>query len=690
MNTMIDPKSKFINREISWLYFNERVLQEAIDNNNPLIERLKFLGIFSNNLDEFFRVRVATLNRVANLKGERYNINGFKPKQIIEEINRIVLDQQNRFLEIYNDIRKNLERQNIFIINEQVLTTQQGVFVKQYFHEKVRPTLFPMIINNSIDFTTLKDKSIYLVIHLSKKDKSIKNAYAIIKLPTSIIPRFLVLPKENNKIFVILLDDIIRYCLEDIFSIFHYDTFNAYTIKITRDAELDIDNDVSKSFMEIISECLKQRQIGQAIRFVYDSSIPDEVLSLLIKKLNIAQKGHLAPGGRYHNFKDFMNFPNFGYKELEYEEVKPVPHKMISSNSSIFSVIQQKDIILYFPYQSFQYIIDLLREASIDPNVISIKMTLYRVAKMSNVINALINAARNGKKVIVFMEIQARFDEQANIEWANKMQEEGIKIIDSLPRMKVHCKLLLIKRKEKKSFVNYVNFSTGNYNEETSKIYSDYSLLTINKNIALEVDRIFNLLENNFTFPTFRHLVVSPLNMRTFFIRLIDNEIKNAKQGKKASIILKLNNLVDEDIINKLYKASQSGVEIKIIVRGICVLVPGIKNFSDNIEAISIVDRYLEHSRIFVFHNNGDTKIYLSSADWMNRNFDYRIEAACPIYDKDIKKEILDILQIYLSDNVKARIISHNSINQYKERKEGEKIIQSQKEIYNYLKSEHI
>ncbi|MDP4268214.1 MAG: polyphosphate kinase 1 [Bacteroidota bacterium] len=689
MSNTINAKSKFVNREISWLNFNERVLQEAADIKNPLIERFKFLGIFSNNLDEFFRVRVATISRIVNFKKKRYQIHGYTPKKILEEIDNIVHNQQARFEIIYQDISRNLESADIYIIDEKELTKSQGEWVKQYFHEQVRPNLFPIMIDSTVDFTALKDKLIYLVVHMSRKDNSIKENYALIKLPTGVLSRFFVLPKSNNANYIILLDDVIRYCLEDIFAIFNYDNFQAYTIKITRDAELDIDNDISKSFMEIISESLKQRQIGRAIRFVYDSSIPEKILKFITRKLNISNEEYLAPGGRYHNFKDFMNFPNIGSKSLENPIVKSLTHRQIFENSSILSEIKKKDIILHFPYQSFQYIIDLLREASIDPNVVSIKMTLYRVASKSNVINALINAARNGKKVTVFMEIQARFDEQANIEWANKMQADGINVIDSIPGMKVHCKLLHIRRKDKKGYTDYINFATGNYNEETAKVYSDTSLLTANKELAFEVDKIFDLFENNFKPYLFKHLAVSPLNMRKFFVNLINREIKNKEEGKEASIILKLNNLVDEDIINKLYKASQSGVKIKLIIRGICVLVPGIPNFSDNIEAISIVDKYLEHSRVLIFHNNGDPAFYISSADWMNRNFDYRIEAACPIYDNDIKQEIMDLINIHLNDNVKARIISKDNNNTYKQTDQKKKI-RSQDEIYNYLKTKNL
>jgi polyphosphate kinase len=678
------PLSNFINREISWLYFNYRVLQEAGSSATPLVERMKFLGIFSNNLDEFFRVRVATLDRLTQLPKESQDYDGFDPRKILKEINELVLQQQKEFVSIYKIISENMARENIFILDEKQLDKKQGRFVKEYFHEHLRPHLFPIMINNFEHSTALKDKSIYLAVHMQKNGKNRHDNYALIKVPTGNVSRFLILPKTDKRTCIILLDDIIRYCLEDIFSIFNYDKFNAYTIKFTRDAELDIDNDVSRNFMELISESLKQRRQGRPVRFIFDRTIPDFLLKILIKKFHITDKDDLIGGARYHNFKDFIDFPNVGSPCLEFPPLVPLHHKDLPHSRSIFGAIRKKDILLHFPYQSFDYIIDLLREASIDPHVVSIKMTLYRLATDSNVINALVNAARNGKKVTVYMELQARFNEEANIHWSEKLIEEGVKIIFGMPGMKVHSKLILIKRKEKGVLTYYSNIGTGNYNEETARVYADDSLFTCDPLIAEDVDKVFTLFENKYKPLSFDKLIVSPFYMRNYFTQLLDKEIFNAKAGREAWIILKLNNLIDLNLCCKLYNASMAGVNVKIIARGTCILKGGIPDLSENIEIVSIVDRFLEHSRLFIFSNNGKPKFFISSADWMKRNFDYRVEVACPIEDKKLQKELYDLVKIQLADNVKARMLSHRNYNYYKKTKG--RIIRSQTEIYDYLK----
>lgn len=677
--------SNFINREISWLYFNQRVLQEAADKTTPQIERMKFLAIFSNNQDEFFRVRVATLSRMAAFPEKNEDYDGFDPKKILKEINEIVIGQEKKFVDTYWHILEQLEKQNIFILNETRLNKQQGEYVKKYFHEQVRPNLFPIMISNFEQSSALKDKSIYLAVCLKKEKVKVALNYALIKVPTDSVSRFLILPQTDERKCIILLDDIIRYCLNDIFSIFDYDSFEAYTIKFTRDAELDIDNDVSKSFMELLSESLKQRSIGRPVRFIYDKTIPDILLKVLIKKFRITHKDDLIGGGRYHNFKDFKDFPNVGSPELEFPELKPLHHKSLLYSRSIFSTIRQNDVMLHFPYQSFDYVIDLLREASIDPKVKSIKMTLYRLAKSSNVINALVNAARNGKSVTVYMEIQARFDEMANINWSEKLIEEGVKIIYGMPGLKVHSKLLFIKRKEGNRNVFYANIGTGNYNEETARVYADDSLFTCNPDITSDVEKVFTVFKNNYKPLSFKTLIVSPFYMRNYFTNLLNKEIRNAKAGKDAWMILKFNNLVDMEMAQKLYRASRAGVKIKIIVRGTCIIKTGIPKLSENIEVISIVDRFLEHSRVFVFCNGGDEKYFISSADWMKRNFDYRIEVTCPIYDPKIQKELKDILNIQLQDNIKSRLLSQDHYNQYKSTSRKRKV-RSQIEIFNYLK----
>ncbi len=676
-------KIPLINREISWLYFNERVLQEASDISLPLIERLKFLGIFSNNLDEFYRVRVATLNRLSAFEPKKTKYGPFKPQKILEEISEFIVDLQNEFSKIYSNLLLDLEKQNIFIIDEKQLCPQHGEYVKKYFHEEVRTNLFPLMLNNVKELTSLKDKAVYLAVCMKFNNEPEKDNFALIKVPVPPLSRFLVLPEIDNKKYIILLDDVIRYCLKELFSIFNYDEYLAYTIKFSRDAELDIDNDVAKSFMELVAESLKQRKKGKAVRFVYDREMPMPMLKLILRKLSATKKDSVVAGDRYHNFKDFTDFPNIG-SHFEFPSVEHLPHKDLQNVNSILDVVRLKDVMLHFPYQSFQYIIDVLREASIDPKVVSIKMTLYRVAKNSNVINALINAAHNGKAVTVFLELQARFDEEANIYWSKALTEEGARVIHGVPELKVHSKLILIKRIEKGLPVQYANVGTGNFNEYTAKVYADDSLFTADRRITREVEKVFDILENNYKPAETTHLMVCPYNFRTQFMKLINKEILQAKKGKKARIILKLNSLVDEKIVKKLYDASNAGVKIKIIARGICVLMPEYKKVSENIQAVSIVDRYLEHSRIYYFYNGGDERFFISSADLMKRNIDHRIEVTCPVYDKNIQEELRTILNIQLKDNVKARRLNHQEINRLK-KNDSEKI-QSQKEIYKYLK----
>jgi len=550
----------------------------------------------------------------------------------------------------------------------------------------LRQYLFPIMLSNFQKLTSIKDGSIYLAIELKCSNQQLEERYAFIKVPSKSQSRFLTLPKKGNDNYIILLDDVIRYCLEDIFAIFGYDTFNAYTIKITRDAELDIDLDVSKSFVEKLSESLKQRKKGIPVRFVYDEEIPDVFLKKITKKLKISDEDNIRGGGRYHNFKDFMSFPKTGSPDLLYPAFPPLPHKDIQPNQSIIGLMKKQDIMLHFPYQSFQYIIDFLREASIDPLVTEIKMTFYRAAKYSNVVNALVNAARNGKKVTVFLEIQARFDEEANIILAGKFNDEGVKIIPTITGYKVHSKLICVTRREDETDVYYANISTGNFNESTAFVYADDSLLTANQNISSEVNLVFHLLETRFNPPVFKNLVVSPFHSRNFFISAIKKEIDNAKSGMDAWVVIKLNSLVDKKMVRKLYEASQAGVKIKMVVRGICTLIPGIKGLSENIEVVSIVDRFLEHSRIFVFCNNNDPGYYIGSADWMPRNLDHRIEVTTPVYDESIRKELWDMLNIQFEDNCKARVSGEKFINNYK-KTESKKKIRSQFETYKYFKT---
>ncbi len=678
----------FLNREISWLQFNARVLQEAADQSNPLIERLKFLGIFSNNRDEFFRVRVATMKRLLRIEKKEHVDSGFAPGTTLKKISEIVAEQEVDFTNIYQEIRELLEKENIHIIDEHKLTDEQGFYIRKYFLEEVRPYVFPIMLDsNKNPLNVLKDADLNLLVTLNDSKNPEREDTAVIKVPTDNFSRFLVLPSRDEHIVIIMLDDVIRYCLNDIFGFLGYDTLNAYTIKFTRDAELDIDHDVSRSFLDTMRDSVLKRKKGLPVRFVYDKEIPEKTLKTLMKRLRITDKDSLRGGGRYHNFKDFMAFPRIPKPHLYFQKTPPLPHPDMLTNRSMFALLQEKDIMLHYPYQSFTHIIDLLREASIDPKVRSIKMTFYRAAHDSNVINALINAARNGKKITVFLEIQARFDEEANIYWTNRLQEEGVKIIETIPGFKVHAKLLVIRRKEEGNNVYYANISTGNFNESTAHIYADDSLITANQSIAEDVDKLFTLFESRYTIPNFNSLIVAPFDIRNHFIDLINNEIQAAKEGCTAKITIKLNSLVDRQIIHKLYEASQANVHIKLIIRGICVLKPGVPGLSENIHAISIVDKFLEHSRVFVFENKGKPLYFISSADWMPRNFDHRIEISCPIYDKEIQQELDHMLRIQWSDTSKARILDAKQRNKYKKPDPSSEEVRSQFHTYKYFLS---
>ncbi len=678
---------RLINREISWLHFNERVLQEALDEANPLLERIKFLGIFSNNRDEFFRVRVATLKRMKKLR----SIEGKDEApvgEVMDEISNIVKEQEKSFTWAYRKLVLELYRENIVLLNEKQLTDEQGKEVRKYFREKVRPYIFPIMLDTFENISTLKDRSIYLAVSCKDSKNPDVEDFALAKVPSKIHSRFFTLTPDVGRHFIILLDDIIRYCLDDVFGVFGYDTFEAYTVKFTRDAELDLDYDVSKSFIDAMAESVKKRKKGNPVRFVHDETMPKKLLKKLRKKLELKNDDDIRSGGRYHNFKDFMDFPKFNKPELYFEKRPPMFHPELPINQSVFQTIKKQDICLHYPYQSFQHIVDWLREASIDPKVTSIKMTFYRTARYSNVVNALINAARSGKRVTVFMELQARFDEEANIQLTGKFKDEGVKVIQAIPGYKVHSKLILIKRREKSGIRSYANISTGNFNESTAKLYADDALFTSDKEITEDVERIFQLFEERYSRPKLKKLIISPFFQRDFFMDLLDNEIKNASEGKEAWAIIKLNNITDQLIADKLYEASQAGVKVTLIVRSICVVIPGIPGVSDNITAFSIVDRFLEHSRVLVFCNNNDPRFFITSADWMQRNFDHRIETATPILDKEIQGELLKMLEIQMRDNMKSRIISKESPNEYR-KTHNDDPIRSQVEIYDYLKNKH-
>ncbi|UAY51074.1 polyphosphate kinase 1 [Ferruginibacter albus] len=680
-------KRKTIARDISWLSFNGRVLQEAADTNVPLRERIKFMGIFSNNLDEFFRVRVATLKRLTEVGNKKNMYLDIPPELILEEIQEKVIEQQQVFENTWNDIFRELKKQKIFLITEKQLTKEQQKFVTNYFNEEVRTNIVPLMIESIQSFPTLNDKSIYLACKLSKADKSIPQKFALVAVPSRRLSRFLILPSKPGEHHIILLEDVVRFCLPYLFSFFGYDVFSSYIIKVTRDAEIDIDNDISTSLIQKIEKGIKSRRKGKPVRFVFDKEIDASLLTYLVKRLGLSQKDNLIAGGRIHNFKDFIDFPEAVFEQKNPRK-RPFIHPALRSAQRITDIVLEKDILLNFPYHSFDSVTDLLREAAIDPEVTSIKITCYRLAPRSKVINALTNAVRNGKEVTVVLELRARFDEEANLQWKEELEEEGVKVLLGVHDLKVHAKLCLIKKRVNNRTVHYGFVSTGNLNERTSKIYADHCLLTSDRNIMADVNRIFNYLEQPKErmdlLRSCKTLLVCPTSMRRQLTDLLDKEIKAAKAKKPAAITLKLNSLSDLSLIEKLYEAAKAGVEIKMIIRGICCMFTSNKRFKIPVQALSIIDEYLEHARILIFHNNGKEKVFISSADWMVRNLDHRVEAACPIFEKEIRDELKDILQIQLSDNIKARILDNDLNNQYVNPRNKKKV-RSQVETYNYL-----
>ena len=686
-------KSKLIQRDISWLSFNARVLQEANDHTVPLRERIRFLGIFSNNTDEFFRVRVATLKRMVEYSEKRNRLNMHmeeNPQKILEQIHSIVLRQQTEFNRIWEGILQELNDEKIFLIDEKHLTPLQETFVKNFFDEQVRSNVIPLIIENLPQMPYLRDKSIYLGVVMRKKDDAYQQKYSLIEIPVTAVGRFILLPSENGEKNIILLEDVIRYNLPIIFSYFGFDYFDAHVFKLTKDAEIDLDQDVSTSFVEKIEKGLKNRRKGKPVRFVYDREMDAGLLEYLIRRLSLGNKSNIIPGGRIHNFRHFMDFPDvFASKSLRN---KPFTHPNLKESLRVTDVILKKDVMLNFPYHSYDSVIDLLREAAMDPQVTSIKITAYRLASNSKIINALINASRNGKQVVVMLELKARFDEEANLAWKEVLEQEGVTVLLGVPKMKIHAKLCVIKKRVGTRTIQYGFVSTGNLNEKTARVYGDHCLLTANRTVMADINRIFNYLENWKTGIGHLHLcktlLICPTNMRTSFEAQIIREIKFAKAGKAASITLKANSLSDAKLIDRLNEAADAGVKISLIIRGIYCPMMDKKKLKNRVKAISIVDEYLEHARVIIFNNGGNEKIYISSADWMVRNLDHRLEAALPILDKEIRKELKDIINIQLSDNVKARVLDKELSNTYVTTTDTKKV-RSQIETYHYLHQKH-
>ncbi|HAS8125642.1 TPA: polyphosphate kinase 1 [Vibrio vulnificus] len=675
----------YIEKELSWLSFNERVLQEAADKTVPLIERIRFLGIFSNNLDEFYKVRFSDVKRRILINREQGG-NDIS-KHLLSKMQSKALKLNERFDELYNELIRDMARRHIFLVNESQLDEAQQKWIVKYFQKEVLPHITPLMLTDEIDVLQfLKDEYAYIAVELKKQEQS---KYALLEIPTDHLPRFIMVPEQKGKRkkTIILLDNIIRFCLNDIFGgFFDYEELNGYAMKMTRDAEYDLRHEVEYSLLEQMSEGLSQRLTALPVRFVYEREMPEEMLKYLCYKLKISHYDSLIPGGRYHNFKDFIAFPNVGRDYLENKPLPPLTCADFEGYANAFDAIRNQDILLHYPYHSFEHITELVRQASFDPKVVSIKINVYRVAKNSRLMNSLIDAVHNGKRVTVVVELQARFDEEANIEWSKRLTDAGVHVIFGVPGTKIHAKLLLITRREEEGFMRYAHIGTGNFHERTARVYTDFSLLTADQELAAEVRGGFSYIMNPFQPVRFRHLVVSPRNSRSQLYRLVDNEIANAQAGKKAAITLKVNNLVDKGLISRLYEASSAGVKIRMIIRGMCSLVPGLEGLSDNIEIISIIDRFLEHPRVLVVHNDGEPLVYISSADWMERNIDNRIEVMSPVRDPRIKQRIIDILNIQFTDTVKARRIDKEMSNNYVERGNRKKI-RSQIAIYDYLKN---
>lgn len=679
---------KLFNRELSWLSFNERVLQESLDISNPLAERMRFLGIYSNNMDEFYRVRVASVRRLIAIGDVQFEGFSGSGSELLREIKKVVMEQQRLFELSYQKLLRELREVNILHTTEVDLSAPEIEQVQSFFNESIRPEVVPILLSPRRRFPHLKDGGNYLAIKLTNYAKT-RVKYALIEIPTN-VPRFYTLPTlANSPVKLMLVDDIIRLNLPEIFTLFKFDLIQAHAIKITRDAELDVDDDISKSYLEKMQDSVEMRKVGDTVRFVYDSSMPLDQLQYLMHALHLKPGENIIPGGRYHNFKDFMGFPDFNNPAFVFPKRKPTVHPDFKDNEPLLKKILSKDIMLSYPFQPFQHVIDVLREAAIDPKVISIKINLYRVAKNSQIVNALISAAKNGVRVTAIIELKARFDESNNIAWSNYLEENGVNVYFGVQNLKVHSKLFLIKRKAGDKIQSIAHIGSGNFHERTARVYTDCSLLTSNKVITSDVDKIFRLFKNNIERSIFKEILVSPFNLRRKMTAMIDGEIAFAKQGQPAEIIIKLNNLVDSKMIRKLYEASKAGVKIKCIVRGICAIIPGVAGLSENITIRSVVGEYLEHSRIIIFKNGGAEKYFISSADWMTRNLDRRIEVTVPVLDKNIQQDLKYMINMYLADNQKARTVDALQKNK-NVKSDIQKKINSQHEIYTYFKAKQV
>lgn len=674
-------------KEISWLAFNERVLQEAEDINTPLVERLRFLGIYSNNLDEFYRVRVADVKRLITINQNQEQIKDAEDLvALLAKIQLIVKGLSARFDKAHKQITKELQRYNIYILNYSQLSPTQTEWVQDYFRSNVLLHVAPILLDNKVQLIQrLNDSSVYLDVALYRPGRSTK--YAVVEIPTNAMSRFIVLPPEKTrkKKQIILLDDVIKLCIHEIFKGFvKFETAEAYSFKITRDAEYSMNDEIDESYVEKMSESMKQRLIAEPVRIIHDFGMPEEMILDLRKRLRISSVDTIQSAGHYRNFKDFIGFPNVGRAYLENTKLRRIRSKLFTQHDTVFEAINKQDILLYYPYHDFLHLTEFVRQAAFDPNVKHIRLNIYRVAKDSRIISSLVDAVDNGKKVTVVVELRARFDEENNIAWSKQMTDAGIKVILGNPSVKIHSKLCIVTREERGKTRHYSHFGTGNFNEKTAKIYTDFSLFTCHDELALEGIEVFEMIQNPYRKYRFNHLQVSPINARSKIQSLIRQEIQRNTEGNNARITIKLNNLVDQELIDDLYRASQAGVQIRMIVRGMCSLIPGVEGLSENIQVISIVDRFLEHPRIMVFENGGDRKVFISSADWMTRNMDYRIEVGCPVYDENAKQMLVDLLELQFQDTLKARIIDAEQTNAYVKRG-NRKNLRSQIQTHQYL-----
>lgn len=673
----------FVNREISWLDFNRRVLQEAQDASVPLIERIRFIGIFSNNMDEFFKVRYATVKRMAQVESATPGEDPKNSEELLQEITQKTIALQEESFKTIQQITEALEKEHIFVLDEKSIDADHAEFVHQYYNENVSSELLTVLINEETRMLNGKGNNVFLGVKVEQEGVQ-EPLFALIHIPSH-LKRIIVLPSRGKDQYVMLLDDLIRHQMEHIFKIFSPKSISAHMVKFTRDAELDFDDDLNKSYVEKIASSVRERVEGDPVRFVYDKNIANDTLALLLDKFQIGSRDSIIPGGRYHNRRDYMKFPSLGRTDLLYAKNAPLKISGFSLSKSILAQIKERDYLQYAPYHSFAYVVQFLREASLDPKVKSIYITIYRLSDDSQVANALIQAARNGKRVTVQIELQARFDEAANIRYAELLQNEGVHLVFGIPSLKVHSKICVIERNEQEKLKRYGFISTGNFNESTAKIYTDYTLFTANQQILKEVNKVFTFLETTYKIPSHKHLLISPFSTSSGLKERINREANFARAGKNSLIRIKINNLTNYEMVESLYAASQAGVQIRMIVRGICCLVPGVKGISENIEVISVIDRFLEHPRMIIFENDGNRDVFISSADWMTRNLDNRVEVSCPIYNKDIQQELIDTFELSWNDNVKARWVNDPTKPTY--RTNGAVSLRSQEATYAYYKN---